>query len=321
MSQVPDAYRAPAWLRGGHAQTIYPSVFLGGPAVPYRRERWDTPDGDFIDLDWISAAGNAPLVIHFHGLEGSSQSHYARALMRNVALRGWNGVVVHFRGCGGQANLLARAYHSGDHAEIDWILRRAAAMVPWRKVYVAGVSLGGNALLKWLARVGGGASAVIDACASVSAPIDLVAAGDGLAVGFNQLYTRMFLRSLKRKSLNKLAAHPGLFDAAQVSRSRTLRAFDDVVTAPLHGFTDAQDYWTRASSLLDLRKIAAPTLMVHARNDPFLPGSHLPGQALLSASIEAEFTREGGHVGFASGSFPGHLDWLPQRLLRFFDRH
>lgn len=311
-------YHAPAWLPGGHAQTIYPSLFLAGASMAYRRERWNTPDGDFIDLDWIADAGNAPLLIHFHGLEGSSQSHYARALMRQARIQGWNGVVVHFRGCSGEPNRLARAYHSGDHQEIDWILRRAAASRNWRRIYVAGISLGGNALLKWLARSGPGASAVIDAAASVSAPLNLVAAGDGLALGINRIYTRMFLRTLKHKSLTKLARHPGLYDAARVREARTLRAFDDVVTAPLHGFVDAQDYWTRASSLPELGRISAPTLLVHARNDPFLPGHHLPPVERLPANVAADFTDEGGHVGFASGAFPGHLDWLPQRLVRFF---
>lgn len=311
-------YRAPRWLRGAHAQTIYPSVCLAGSPVAYRRERWDTPDGDFVDVDWIQDAGTAPLVLQFHGLEGSSQSHYARALMRHVGGQGWNGAVVHFRGCSGEPNRLARAYHSGDYAELDWILRRAAALRPWQRVFAVGVSLGGNALLKWLARNGTAAGAVIDAAAAVSAPLDLVAAGDGLARGVNRLYTEMFLRTLKRKSLAKLARHPGLYDAEPILRARTLRAFDDIVTAPLHGFLDAQDYWTRASSLPDLHRIATPTLLVHARNDPFLPGRYLPGAAQLSASIEVEFTEEGGHCGFVSGRFPGHLAWLPHRLLAFF---
>lgn len=310
-------YQAPAWLPGGHAQTIYPALCLGGTPPAYQRERWETPDGDFIELDWLPAQSTAPLFILFHGLEGSSRSHYARAVMANVAARGWNGVVVHFRGCGGSPNRAPRAYHSGDHEEYDWILRRFAQRHPAQARFVAGISLGGNALLKWLARAGPQAHTVVSAAASVSAPIDLIAAGDGLAHGFNRLYTAMFLRTLKRKSLAKLERFPGLFAAQAVHRARTLRAFDDIVTGPLHGFRDAQDYWTRASTHQELALIKLPTLLVHARNDPFLPGRYLPASDELPFNIEAEFPAEGGHVGFVQGAFPGNLDWLPNRLLDF----
>ncbi len=315
------AYRAPVWLPGGHAQTIYPFFALRGSPMAYQRERWETPDADFIDLDWLRASAHAPLIVLFHGLEGCSQSHYARALMRAVAAQGWNGVVVHFRGCSGTPNRLPRAYHSGDHAEIDWILRRLAAHRRGRRVYVVGISLGGNALLKWLARVGNEAATLIDAAASVSAPLHLVAAGDGLARGLNRIYTDMFLRTLKRKSLEKLARFPGLYAEQTVRAALTLRAFDDVVTGPVHGFKDAQDYWTQASSLHELHRIALPTFLLNARNDPFLPGEYFPTPAQISSAIHAEFPEQGGHVGFVSGPFPGNLDWLPNRLLDFFRSH
>ena len=324
-----SSYAAPPWLPGGHLQTLYAALLAPRERVHYARERWDTPDGDFVDVDWLNASSavsrgpsadasaDRPLVVLFHGLEGCSTSHYAHALMNEAAKIGWRGCVVHFRGCGGTPNRLARAYHSGDSTELDWMVRRLRA----REVgplYVVGVSLGANVLLKWLGEHGSTVSRVVSAAAAVSAPLDLMAAGDALGRGFNLVYTAAFLKTLKRKSLAKLAQHPHIYDAVRVRRARTLRAFDDVVTAPLHGFRDTDDYWTRASSKPVLGGIRVPTLMLNARNDPFLPANTLPSAAEVSACVTREFPDEGGHVGFVSGAFPGHLRWMPQRLLTFF---
>jgi hypothetical protein len=316
---VGEAYRAPRWLPGAHLQTIYPYLFRRVPLPPLRRERWDTPDGDFVDADWLDGPPDAPLVALFHGLEGCSRSHYARALLQALRVRGWRAVVPHFRGCGGETNRLPRAYHSGDHAEIDWMLRRASDGSPRAARFAVGISLGGNALLKWLARHGPAAAQVVQRAAAVSAPIDLPVAGHRLGRGFNRVYTWNFLRSLKRKSLAKLARHPGLYDARAVARARDLYEFDDLVTAPLHGFADVDDYWTRASTRHELTRIALPTLILHARNDPFLPGHHLPGPHELPASVVLELPEQGGHVGFVSGPFPGRVDWLPRRVIGFFE--
>jgi predicted alpha/beta-fold hydrolase len=318
-------YRAPWWLPGGHAQTIYAAALARRAPVAYRRERWETPDGDFIDLDWIQeppAVSRQPpvpssLVVLFHGLEGSSRGHYALALMAELRERGGRGVVVHFRGCGGEPNRLPRAYHSGDAQEIDWILRRLRARNAG-PLFAAGISLGGNALLKWLGESGAGATTVVERAAAVSAPLDLMAAGDALGRGFNLFYARHFLDTLKAKSVAKLERHPGLYDAARVRAARTLREFDDLVTAPLHGFRDTDDYWTRASSKPGLKNIRVPTLVINARNDPFLPAPALPGPADASAAVTLEQPQDGGHVGFVSGPFPGRLDWLPRRILGFF---
>jgi predicted alpha/beta-fold hydrolase len=315
-------YRAPWWLPGGHLQTIYPYFLLKRRAPPYRRERWETPDGDFIDLDWMDEGDDgAALVALFHGLEGGSGSHYATALMRAAARRHWRGVVIHFRGCSGEPNRMSRAYHSGDADEIAWILQRLRALNPTTPLFAVGVSLGGNALLKWLGRSRASARGIVDAAAAVSAPVDLMTAGDLLGAGVNRLYGLHFLQTLKRKSLAKLKRFPALYDANNVQNARTLREFDNVVTAPLHGYRDTDDYWTRASSKPDLRHIEVPTLIVHARNDPFLPGRHLPTPSEVSASVTLDFPRGGGHTGFASGPFPGNLDWLPERLLAFFSKN
>jgi uncharacterized protein len=299
------------------------------PRRACRRERWETPDGDFLDLDWVvnpaqeqrrinvMEPSSVPLVVLFHGLEGSSRSHYALALMAEAARQGWGGVVVNFRGCSGELNRLPRAYHSGDSAEIDWILRRLKREHAG-PLYAAGVSLGGNALLKWLGETGTDAHAVVEKAAAVSAPVDLMAAGNTLDRGVNLVYVRHFLRSMKQKSLAKLDRFPGLFDAARIRAAYTLREFDDVVTAPLHGFRDTDDYWTRASSKPLLPEIAVPTLMINARNDPFLPCGALPSLHEVSASVLLEQPESGGHVGFISGPFPGDLSWVPRRILDFF---
>ena len=313
-------YRAPWWLPGGHLQTIYPYLFRRARAPAYRRERVETPDADFVEFDWLDAPGDQPTIVLFHGLEGCSRSHYATNLMRAVAARGWRGVVVHFRGCGGTPNRLLRAYHSGDADEIDWMLRLIAARTG-KVVFAIGVSLGGNALLKWLARERSGAAAVIAAAAAVSAPMNLMVAGQRLTSGFNRLYGSNFLRSLTPKALEKLARYPDAMRLRRVRAARSLRTFDDAFTAPVHGYRDVDDYWTRASSIAELGDIALPTLIVHARNDPFLPGRYLPDAQRAHGAVEFEFTRSGGHVGFVSGAFPGNLSWLPRRVLTFFDQH
>jgi hypothetical protein len=312
-------YQAPGWLPGRHAQTIYGALLAPRAQVEYRRTQWDTPDGDFIELDWVDGPAQAPLVVLFHGLEGSSRSHYALSLMHEVRARGWRGVVAHFRGCGGRPNRLPRAYHSGDFREVHWILERFAAQSAAAPRFAVGVSLGGNALLKWLAAAGSAAANFVHAAAAVSAPVDLQVAGHGLGRGFNRIYTWHFLRLLKPKSLEKLSRYPGLYDARKVQRARDLYQFDDLVTAPLHGFASVDDYWTRASSKPDLHRVQLPTLLVHARNDPFLSGRSLPRSDEVSPHVRLEYHDAGGHAAFVTGPFPGRLDWLPKQLLAFFD--
>lgn len=311
-------YTAPIWLPGGDLQTIW-AVTLARPGVDYRRERWDLPDGDFIDLDWVDGPSGAPLLVLFHGLEGDSDSHYARFFMAAARDRGWRGVVVHFRGCGGEPNRLARAYNAGDSAEMDHVLRRlrqAEAGVP---IFVAAVSLGGNVLLKWLGEQEEGAVTVIDGAVAISAPLDLPVSGAVLDRGFNRVYTARFLRTLKRKALAKLERFPGIYDGAAVAAARGIREFDDRVTAPLHGFLDAEEYWRRSASKPHLKSIRLPTLLINARNDPFMPGEVLPRRDEVSDQVSLDFPAEGGHVGFVAGPFPGTYRWLPERVLGFFE--
>jgi predicted alpha/beta-fold hydrolase len=313
-------FSAPRWLRGAHAQTIYASKFCPQPQVSYRRERWDTPDGDFIDVDFTVAPGavaGAPWLVLFHGLEGSSHSHYARTLMHLACSLGWNGAVPHFRGCGGEPNRLARAYHSGDTPEVDWILRRVAARTAGAPLHAAGVSLGGNVLMKWAAERGSDAQGVIDSAIAVCAPVDLCAAGAALERGFARVYALNFLQTLKRKAAAKLLRFPGLFDPARLRRARTMREFDDVFTAPLHGYRDVDDYWTRASCRPGLGAVAVPSLMINALDDPFLPAAALPQRHEVSARVTLDYPVAGGHVGFVGGSPPGHTRWLARRVASF----
>jgi predicted alpha/beta-fold hydrolase len=336
-----SGYTPPRWLRNAHAQTIYAACLAPRPRIFWRRERWRSPDGDFIDLDWLAgaaagagttpsgeaslcaaqgmqcaAASESVLIVLFHGLEGSSKSHYARTLMQGVAERGWCGVVVHFRGCSGEPNQLPRAYHSGDSEEIDWILRRMRSQYRG-PIAAIGVSLGGNVLLKWLGERGALARATLAAACAVSAPVDLTAAGAALDGGINRVYAWNFLRTLKRKGMELVRRHPGLLELEPLRRAFTLHAFDDHVTAPLHGFFGADDYWRRASSKPWLKHIAVPTLLLNARDDPFLPARALPSAADVSAAVALELPEHGGHAAFVSGRFPGSLDWMPQRTLSF----
>ncbi|HTP98807.1 MAG TPA: alpha/beta fold hydrolase [Casimicrobiaceae bacterium] len=316
-------FRGPRWLPGGHAQTIYP-YFLKRPRVAYRRERVTTHDGDFWDFDWLAdqneATPEAPLVVLFHGLEGGAQSHYALLLMRDVAARGWRGVVPHFRGCGGEPNLLPRAYHSGDYEEVGAMLAQLRPRFPAATPFFAvGVSLGGSALLNWLGRAGHEARSFLCAAATVSVPLDLMAAGIAIDQGLNRIYTHHFLATLKPKALGMARRFPGRLDASRIAHVRTMWDFDEVVTAPLHGFAGANDYWTRASCKPWLSKIEVPTLVLNARNDPFVPGRSLPTGADVAPAVTLEQPAHGGHCGFMTGPAPGRIDWLPRRLLRFFD--
>lgn len=309
-------YRAPAWLPGGHAQTLWPLLIKPRP-LALRRERWTTPDGDFIDVDHLDGPPEAPLLVLFHGLEGSSRSHYAISAAQACRAAGWRCALPHFRGCSGELNRQPRAYHSGDSAEIDWILRRLQALAG-RRLHAAGVSLGGNALLKWAGEQGPAAAERVSGVAAFCAPLDLAACGHHLARGFNRVYTQHFLHTLKRGASERLHRFPGLFDGELMRRAVNLYDFDDAVTGPVHGFAGAEDYWAKSSAKPWLRRIAVPTLAVNPRNDPFLPARYLPTPAEVSPSVRLEQPASGGHVGFVSGSFPGRLDWLGQRLLHFF---
>jgi len=304
-------------------QTIWPALFgrRRPGALRFRRERWATPDGDFVDTDILGEDAGAPLLVLFHGLEGSSASHYAQAFGAWAQQHGWRYAVPHFRGCSGELNLAPRAYHSGDHEEIGWMLAQLRARHAGPMVAV-GVSLGGNALLRWAEEAGESAAATLVALAAISAPIDLAAGGHAIGRGFNrQVYARMFLASMKPKAMAKLAQHPGLFDRARLVAARTLYEFDDVFTAPLHGFRNTDDYWLRASAKPHLRRIRVPTLVLNARNDPFVPGDSLPHAQEVGPCVTLWQPAHGGHVGFPAGRWPGHVMILPEQVMGWLQGH
>ena len=310
-------YRAPRWLIGGNAQTIWPALFsrrFVGPVPSFVRERWATPDADFIDVDWQGGDSGRPLLVLFHGLEGSSSSHYAQAFAHRARELGWRFALPHFRGCSGELNLAPRAYHSGDFEEIGWVLRRMRAR-HGGPIAAVGVSLGGNALLRWAEEAGDSASHAVSAVCAVSAPIDLAAGGHAIGTGFNRgVYSRMFLGTMKPKALRKLAQHPGLFDRDKLLAARDLYQFDDVFTAPLHGFRNTDDYWARGSAKPHLHRIRIPALVLNARNDPFVPAHCLPHAREVGRFVTLWQPPHGGHVGFPGGRWPGHLHTLPEQV-------
>lgn len=321
-------FRAPRWLPGGHAQTIWPARFsprVPGPPLAFTRERWTAPDGDFIDVDFLGEApatgGDKPLLVLFHGLEGSSASHYAQSFGHWAREAGWAYAVPHFRGCSGELNHGPRAYHSGDWAEIAWILERLRTRSS-RPLRVVGISLGGNALLRWAQEAGEAAAATAASVAAVCSPIDLAAGGHAIGRGLNrQIYTRMFLATMKPKALAKLAQHPGLFNRDTLLAARTLYDFDNVFTAPLHGFRNTEDYWARGSAKPHLHRIRIPALVLNARNDPFIPAHCLPRPHEVGRWVTLWQPAHGGHVGFPDGRFPGHVLSLPRAVMGWMRQH
>lgn len=326
------AYHPPRWLPGGHSQTIWAALYArrhAGAPPEWVRERWITPDGDFIDVDQTghAVAADAPLLVLFHGLEGSSASQYAVAFADFAARHGLACAVPHFRGCSGELNHAPRAYHSGDHAEVDWILKRFVDANPRRSVLAVGVSLGGNALLRWAGEHGASVPFQVKAVAAVCSPLDLAAGGHAIGKGFNRwVYTRMFLASMVPKALKKLEQHPGLFDRDTLLAARDLYAFDNIFTAPLHGFKNTDDYWSRASAKPLLREIRIPALALNARNDPFVPAHSLPKTSEVSHSVCLWQPEHGGHVGFPVPEagwlgLPGHVRAMPEAVGLWLMKH
>lgn len=342
----------PAWLPDKQTQTLFGALAAPFNRIRFLRERVDTPDGDFIDIDWntpafhlrarrhqdpslahtaavrwmtpadhahLNSSAQQPALILLHGLEGNSNSRYAQAITQYFLSAGWLVAVAHFRGCSGFTNRLARAYHSGDSEEISFILKTVQQRAPLAQWHAVGISLGGNALLKKLGETPQDFD-WLHAAAAISAPLDLVAAGNHLSDNlFNrEVYSRHFLRTLKPKVLEKSRRFPGVIDVMRINQARDLRDFDNAYTAPMHGFKDAADYWQQSSSKPWLKKIQTPTLVLNARNDPFLPEQMLPGPEYGSPSVLFHQPAQGGHVSFVTGMWPGNLTWLPKRLEHFF---
>ncbi len=314
-----EPYRPAWWLRNAHLQTLWGPLLRRPPEVHTVLEHWKMPDGDSVGVERLVAEPGAPRLVILHGLEGSSRSPYVRGMLAGAQSLSWSASVLIFRGCGEQPNNARRFYHSGETTDLHDVLRRIRAEDPNAPLLLAGFSLGGNVLLKWLGEHG--ADAGIIAAAAVSVPFDLERGARHLHKGFARIYERNFLVSLKRKALAKRARFPDLPSREAVTSARSIFDFDDRVTAPVHGFLDAPDYYTRSSALRWLSGISVPTLLLSARDDPFLPPSVLDevaGAAASNTHLNLEVVRSGGHVGFVEGAFPWRARYYAERRVLAF---
>ncbi len=301
-------------------QTIWPAKLFPKPKVTYRREVWDTPDGDVLAVDWAQPEPeepSAPVMIHLHGLEGSSDSHYAKALMAYCRDNKIRGLVVNYRGCGGLPNKMLRAYTAADDPEWDWVFKRIKDRYPSSRIFAMGVSLGANNILHWLGTRGEDAAKLIDAAVAINSPMDLLLSNERVTQGFSRVYEQNFLFTLKLKALQRARAYPGAIDLARLKAAHNIFAFDDVFTAPIHGYKSGEDYYRRCSSRPFLNGIRVPTLVLSTLNDPVVGKKCLPEEKEVSSQVVLEYAAEGGHCGFPLGPFPGCLGYLPKRTGEF----
>ncbi|MFT7583198.1 MAG: putative alpha/beta-fold hydrolase [Myxococcota bacterium] len=315
----------PLWLRNPHAQTIAGRFLRRGGGVHFRRERIDTPDGDFLDLDfvdapdasWSALGPHAPIALVLHGLEGSARAGYAVQTYLGLARRGIRPVGLNFRTCGGEMNRTPRAYHSGETTDIAFVLAELRRRHPTVPIGAVGFSLGGNVLLKYLGETG--PNCLVAAATAVSVPYDLAACVRHIEHGFGRLYTRHFLGRLREKLRAKADLVRGHCDYEAAQRARTLYAYDDAVTAPLHGFRDAEDYYTRSSSSRFLTRVQVPTLLIQARDDPFMAPGTIERLSIADHRwLETAFVPRGGHVGFVKGRWPWSLTfWAEDHAAAF----
>lgn len=306
-----------------HLDTIIPAKLARKPTVSLTSEVWSTPDNDRIAVDHSSTQLSGKRLVLFHGLEGGSSSHYAKYIVAKFQKAGWAVTLPHFRTCGELANLQPRAYHAGDYEEIGWIIQQVANQFRPTELYVAGVSLGGNALLHWLGKAPHLAHQLVKGAAAISAPMNLLKAGNALNIGWNKkLYGNYFLYSLKPKALAIIRQHPALssqLNVGKIENATTIGEFDEYFTAPLHGFKSVDDYWEKASSLPLLKQISVPTLLLNALNDPFIPADSLPSSNDVSSLVTRQFPARGGHVGFQKGCFLAKQNnALPDIVLNYF---
>jgi hypothetical protein len=319
-----DAFAPARGLAHPFAQTVFGVLTRRAPALPIARERVETEDGDFLDLDWLEARGDAPargFVALVHGLEGSARSPYMLGALALAHARGLAAVAMNFRSCSGEPNRLARSYHSGETGDLALVLRRVAARWPRLAGAVIGFSLGANVTLKWLAEQGERAPEAVRGGVAISCPFDLGACARRLDERSGWWLRVHFLRTLRRKALVKAAQFPGRLDEAAIRRASTFRTFDDIVTAPLHGFRDAEEYWRLASSGASLGDIRRPALLLSAEDDPLIPASSIPvAAARANPALRLEVTARGGHVGFVAGSVLAPRFWAEERAIAFAER-
>jgi predicted alpha/beta-fold hydrolase len=301
------------WVPGAHLRTLWGKLVRRAPRVETHRELWTTPDGDELEIHRLASPTNrssataVPRLLLLHGLEGTIESVYLRGTLAEARRRGWAADVLIFRTCNGAMNRARRMYHSGETTDLDFVVRRLVHEHPTQPLLIAGFSLGGNVLLKWLGELGDDVPCQVLGAATVSVPYDLERGSRHIERGFARVYGRHFLRTLRAKARTKLASHPGLFDGEALEQAMTLYDFDEAVTAPVHGFQSATDYYSRSSSIHFLDRIERPALLLSARDDPFLPPEVLDdvlNVAKANPKLVVEIHESGGHVGFVSGRNP-----------------
>ncbi len=319
MPLVESTYQPPWGFWNGHLQTIYPALYRRVPLITTERERLPTPDGDFLDLDW-NTSNNAPrLAILSHGLEGDSQNHYIQGMAAALLRNQWDVLAWNFRGCSGEQNRLLRSYHSGATEDLKSVVDHALATGRYPRIALVGFSLGGNMMLKYLGDLAAGVDRRIKRAVAFSVPCDLASSSQKLEGTMNRIYMRRFLTRLRGKIRDKMTAFPGEIDDAGLDAMRTFREFDGAYTAPLHGFASAEEYWRRASCKPVLAQIAIPTLLVNARNDPFLAPDCFPADAAQKNPLfHFEAPRSGGHVGFVSFNARNEY-WSETRAIEFLN--
>ena len=298
------------WIPGGHLRTLWGKLFRRQQMAPTVMERWDTPDGDFVEIHRLHAPAGKPRVLLLHGLEGTVRSHYAQGLLNEAKAHGWGADLLIFRSCGSELNRTRRFYHSGETSDTAFVLDRLVDEHPSSPIAIAGVSLGGNVLLRFLGERGTNLPPQLCAAAAISVPFDLLRSSRRINQGFSRLYQRFFLSSLRRKAQQKQLLFPDLAPADSIAALRTLEDFDNLITGPLHGYRDARDYYSRASSLPILQHIRIKTLLLSAVDDPMLPPEVLDEVREIASrnpDLELEFLKRGGHAGFVAGSVP----WRP----------
>ncbi|NNM60174.1 MAG: hydrolase [Legionellales bacterium] len=304
------------WLRNPHLQTLFPVICKRHiKNLKLARERLELPDADFIDLDYTQD-DDRPIVLILHGLEGSISSHYAKGMLQAIHRNGWRGVFMHFRGCSGEHNRLPIAYHSGETEDLAYVVNLLHQRFPLQPIAAIGFSLGANMLLKWLGETG--QHNILCASVAVSTPFELEKCVTKISTGFSRIYQQHLLSALRRKMQDKFELTPSSIPLPDFRQLHSLYDFDNYVTAPLHGFADAKEYYTQSSSRQFLRAIDVPTLLLQAKDDPFVPFDALPLATELSGKIQLELVEKGGHVGFISGNFPGRPHyWLEERIPEF----
>jgi len=312
-------FQPQGWDRNTYWSTIYPSLFRKVEGVIYERERLELPDGDFVDLDW-SRKNSRRLVIVLHGLEGSADRPYIRGIIKVMNEADWDGVALNFRGCSGTPNRLTRGYHSGDTGDLDFLVKQVIASSRYDEIAIVGFSLGGNVTLKYLGERGAKLHPTIKKAVAISTPVDLSTCSIELQKWKNWPYLNSFLKSLKEKIREKTAVLEGLIDLKKAYSAKNFFQYDDAVTAPLHGFESAIDYYTKSSSLPYIPKIKIPTLLINAKNDSFLSEESYPiALARESALFHLEIPDFGGHVGFVSRQLKGYY-WTDLRVKKFFNQ-